>query len=92
MSKFIVQLEVGARTEDLFERLMRHSADRLATRQDLLLMTDGAPMYRTLFGEIFGVPYLPPVKRTWGGHRNYVTGSLVHWRMFKSLNILLVVA
>ncbi|MBD2157640.1 hypothetical protein [Leptolyngbya sp. FACHB-16] len=60
MSKFIVQLEVGERTEVLFEALMHYSAGRLENPQDLLLMTDGAPLYRTLFGEIFGVPYFPP--------------------------------
>lgn len=83
MSKFIVQLEVGERTEVLFERLMRQSAKRLEHPQDVLLMTDGAPLYRTLFGEIFGVPYLPPVKAPWGVPPRNVIVSRVLWPMSK---------
>jgi len=74
-SKFIVQLEVGERSEALFERLMRQSAERLERPHDLLLMSDGAPLYRTLFGEIFGVPYLPPVKLGGGGLPRNATAS-----------------
>ena len=59
-SKFVVQVEVGPRDQALIERLMRHSANRLAHPQDLVLMTDGEACYRTLFPVIFGVPYLPP--------------------------------
>lgn len=59
-SKLIVQLEVGPRDTSLIEPLMRHSAERLAHPQDLLLMTDGEATYRSLFPEIFGVPYCPP--------------------------------
>lgn len=92
MSKFIVQLEVGERTEVLFEALMRHSAGRLENPQDLLLMTDGAPLYRTLFGEIFGVPYLPPVKVPWDAHRSNAIASLAPWPMCKWLSIRPVVA
>lgn len=61
-SKFIVQLEVGPRNADLIERLMRRSAERLKDPHNLVLMTDGEACYRTLFPEIFGVPYFPPVK------------------------------
>lgn len=61
-SKFIVQLEVGHRDTSLIERLMCHSAERLATPPTLLLMTDGEASYRSLFPEIFGIPYFPPVK------------------------------
>lgn len=61
-SKFIVQVEVGPRNEDLTERLMRHSAERLRNPHDLVLMTDGEACYRTLFPKRFGVPYLPPVR------------------------------
>lgn len=61
LSKFVVQVEVGPRNEQLIDRLMRHSAGRLAHPQDLVLMTDGEVCYRTLFPVIFGVPYLPPV-------------------------------
>jgi ribosomal protein L37AE/L43A len=43
-SKFLVQLEVGERNEELMVSLMKHSAQRLAKPQDLLLMTDGAPL------------------------------------------------
>jgi hypothetical protein len=61
-SKFLVQVEVGPRDATLIERLMRGSAKRLKDRQDLVLMTDGEASYRTLFPEIFGVPYAPPAK------------------------------
>ncbi len=61
-SKFVVQVEVGPRNQDLIERLMRNSHKRLAHPQDLVLMTDGEACYRTLFPVIFGIPYLPPVK------------------------------
>lgn len=61
-SKFIVHLEVGERNESLFESLMQHSAERLVNPQDLLLMTDGAISYSSLFPEIFGKAYFPPAK------------------------------
>lgn len=61
-SKFLVQVEVGPRDATLIERLMRGSAQRLKDPQDLVLMTDGEVSYRTLFPEIFGVPYFPPAK------------------------------
>ncbi len=64
-SKFIVQVEVGPRTQSLFERLMYRSAARLAQPQDLVLMTDGEACYRTLFPLVFGVPYLPPAVTHW---------------------------
>lgn len=86
MSKFIVQLAVGERSEVLFEALMRHSAERLENPQDLLLMTDGAPMYRTLFGEIFGVPYLPPVKALWVVPQRNAIAFLAPWLMCKWLS------
>jgi IS1 family transposase len=60
-SKFLVQLEVGERNEELMVNLMKHSAQRLANPQDLLLMTDGAPTYSSAFPEIFGQSYNPPV-------------------------------
>lgn len=75
-SKFIVQLEVGPRDTALIEPLMRHSAERLANPQDLLLMTDGEATYRSLFPGIFGVPYFPPVKAQPGAFPTSATGSL----------------
>ena len=59
-SKFVVQVEVGPRDQQLIEQLMSRSAQRLAHPQDVVLMTDGEACYRTLFPVIFGVPYLPP--------------------------------
>lgn len=61
-SKFVVQVEVGARNEALIENLMRNTHRRLAHPQEMVLMTDGEACYRTLFPVIFGIPYLPPVK------------------------------
>jgi IS1 family transposase/ribosomal protein L37AE/L43A len=61
-SKFVVQVELGERNRSLIEQLMRHSASRLKDPHNLVLMTDGEESYRTLFPEIFGVPYSPPVK------------------------------
>jgi transposase-like protein len=75
-SKFIVQLEVGPRATSLIEPLMRRSAERLANPQDLLLMTDGEATYRSLFPEIFGVPYFPPVKAGPGASPTSATVSL----------------
>jgi len=72
-SKFVVQVEVGPRTEPLFERLMYRSAERLAHPQDLVLMTDGEACYRTLFPIVFGVPYLPPGVTTWVARPLYAT-------------------
>ena len=60
-SKFVVQVEVGPRNQQLIEPLMRQTHRRLAHPRDLVLMTDGEASYRTLFPVIFGVPYLPPV-------------------------------
>ena len=60
-SKFVLQVEVGARDQSLIERLMSRSAKRLAHPRDLVLMTDGEASYRTLFPAIFGVAYRPPV-------------------------------
>lgn len=65
-SKFVVQVEVGPRNEELIERLMRNTHRRLAHPQDLVLMTDGEACYRTLFPVIFGIPYLPPVNTRLG--------------------------
>jgi IS1 family transposase len=61
-SKFLVQVEVGPRDATWIEPLMRGSAKRLKDPQDLVLITDGEASYRTLFPEIFGVPYSPPAK------------------------------
>lgn len=60
-SKFVVQVEVGPRNEQLIGSLMRQTHRRLLHPEDLVLMTDGEASYRTLFPVIFGVPYLPPV-------------------------------
>lgn len=59
-SKFVVQVEVGPRNEQLIESLMLRTHRRLLHPEDLVLMTDGEASYRTLFPVIFGVPYLPP--------------------------------
>ena len=55
---------------------MRHSAERLANPQNLLLMTDGEATYRSLFPEIFGVPYLPPAKARLDASPTSAIGSL----------------
>ncbi len=75
-SQFIVQLAVGPRDTALLEPLMRHSAERLAHPQDLLLMTDGEATDRSLFPEIFGVPYFPPGKARPGASPTNATVSL----------------
>ena len=77
-SKFIVQVEVGPRTQSLFERLMYRSAARLAHPQDLVLMPDGDACYRTLFPIGFGVPYLPPAATHWGALPLCATASPEH--------------
>ena len=63
-SKFIVQVEVGPRTQPLFERLMHSSAARLAHPQDLVLMTDGEACSRTLFPSSSAYPTSPPASPT----------------------------
>lgn len=83
VSKFLVQLEVGERNEELMVNLMRHSAERLANPQDLLLMTDGAATYRSAFPEIFGERYAPPVLVEWVDRQTPATGFPEHWLMSK---------
>ena len=57
VNKFVVQVEVGHRDQQLIEQWMSRSAQRLAHPQDVVLMTDGEACYRTLFPVIFGAPY-----------------------------------
>lgn len=83
-SKFVVQVEVGARNEDLIENLMRNTHRRLAHPQDLVLMTDGEACYRTLFPVIFGIPYLPPVNTPLAALPILAIAFPGPWRMSKS--------
>lgn len=80
-SKFIVQLALGERDEQLIEQLMCQSAKRLLNPQDILLMTDGAVSYKSLFPEVFGIPYFPPVKVALDGFPTDAIAFLAPWPM-----------
>ncbi len=53
-SKFVLAHVQGRRNEALIRRLLEDGASRLASRPDLVLLTDGEAR---LFPEIFGQPY-----------------------------------
>jgi hypothetical protein len=49
----------GRRDAALIRRLLQDAAQRLATRHQLVLFTDGEASYESLFPEIFGQAYRP---------------------------------
>jgi IS1 family transposase len=59
VSKFVVSHVQGRRDEALIRRLLEDAAERLAHRHRLVLFTDGAASYASLFPEIFGQAYRP---------------------------------
>lgn len=59
-SKLILSHVQGQRDEMLIRRLLSDGTSRLANRHKLVLMTDGAASYASLFAEIFGQSYQPP--------------------------------
>ena len=61
-SKLVVALALGKHDETLVRELMESSRAKLADPHNLVLMTDGFESYKTLFPEVFGVPYRPARK------------------------------
>lgn len=58
-TKLVLALVLGERNEMLVRELMESTHSKLAEPHDLVLMTDGFESYRTLFPQVFGVPYRP---------------------------------
>ena len=58
-SKFVLSHVQGRRDEKLFRRLLTDARSRLTNPHHVALFTDGESAYRTLFAEMFGVPYQP---------------------------------
>jgi hypothetical protein len=56
----------GRRDERLIRELMASSRERLHDPSDLVLMTDGARSYESLFASIFGQPYRPACREDRG--------------------------
>jgi IS1 family transposase/transposase-like protein len=65
-SRLIVERAQGARDEALLRRLLEGAQGRLSYPQGVVLFSDGEPSYRTLFPEVFGVPYRPARSRQRG--------------------------
>jgi IS1 family transposase len=61
-SRLLLGFAGGRRDQKLIEELMRSTKDRLENPADLVLMTDGAKSYETLFASIFGSAYRPARK------------------------------
>lgn len=58
-SRLIVERAQGERNEALLRRLLEGAQRRLCYPQGVVLFSDGEPSYKTLFPEVFGVPYRP---------------------------------
>ncbi len=85
-SKLVLALVLGQRDEALARELMEDTCKRLAQAHDLLLMTDGFDSYKTLFPEVFGIPYRPPRKGSKGRFPNLryrIPRTLAHVQVVK---------
>ncbi len=58
-SKFILSHVQGKRDEELIERLLTDTAQRVTEPHQIALFSDGFASYKTLFPQIFGRPYQP---------------------------------
>lgn len=58
-SRLVLDFVGGRRDERLIKELMATSRERLSDPTDLVLMTDGARSYESLFASTFGQPYRP---------------------------------
>ena len=56
-SRLIVERAQGERNKALLRRLLKGAQRRLCYPQGVVLFSDGEPSYKTLFPEVFGVPY-----------------------------------
>jgi IS1 family transposase/transposase-like protein len=65
-SKLVLALVLGQRNEALAGELMEDTCKRLAHPHDFVLMTDGLKSYKSLFPQVFGIPYRPPRKGSKG--------------------------
>jgi transposase-like protein/IS1 family transposase len=85
-SKFVVSHVQGRRNEALIRSLLEDSAQRLANRHRLVLLTDGEASYATLFPEIFGEGYRPGRKGCRGRFPNLryrIPRTLAHVQIVK---------
>ncbi len=85
-SKLVLALVLGQRDEALARELMEDAHKRLSNLHDLVLMTDGFESYKSLFPEIFGVPYRPSRKGSKGRFpklRYRIPRTLAHVQVVK---------
>lgn len=85
-SKFILSHVQGRRNGDLIRALLADGASRLMNRHSIVLFTDGASAYASLFPELFGVPF-ERIRDTHRGRRPKVRysipRSLAHMQIIK---------
>jgi IS1 family transposase len=85
-TKLVLALVLGERNEALIREAMQSTRAKLADPHDLVLMTDGFESYKTLFPEVFGVPYRPARQGERGrlpGLRYRIPRSLAHVQIVK---------
>jgi hypothetical protein len=76
----------GRRDERLIRELMESTRDRLKDPRELVLMSDGARSYESLFASIFGQPYRPARKGDRGRFpklRHRINRELAHLQVIK---------
>lgn len=85
-SRLLIGFVGGRRDERLIRELMHSTKDRLCDPSDLVLMSDGARSYETLFVSIFGSPYRPARKGDRGRFpkvRHRINRNLAHLQVIK---------
>jgi IS1 family transposase/transposase-like protein len=85
-SRLLIGFVGGGRDERLIKELMQTTRDRLKDPKDLVLMTDGARSYETLFASVFGQPYRPARRGDRGRFpklRHRINRDLAHLRIIK---------
>jgi IS1 family transposase/transposase-like protein len=85
-SRLLIGFVGGRRDEGLIKELMQTTRKRLCDPSDLVLMSDGARSYESLFASIFGQPYRPARKGDRGRFpkvRHRINRDLAHLQVIK---------
>jgi IS1 family transposase/transposase-like protein len=85
-SRLLIGFVGGRRDERLIKELMQTSRDRLKDPSDLVLMSDGARSYESLFASVFGSAYRPARKGERGRFpkvRHRINRDLAHLQVIK---------
>lgn len=85
-SRLLISFVGGRRDEKLIKELMETTRNRLCDPTDLVLMSDGARSYESLFASIFGQPYRPARRGDRGRFpeaRHRINRDLAHLQVIK---------